>query len=57
MNISHITDLKTLQQFQQNALLRLAKRNSVQLMNRPIKPAHPMFGVISAWMLSDIRLQ
>lgn len=57
MNISHISDLKALQQSQQNEILRLAKRNSVQLMNRPIKTVHPMFGVTSAWMLSDIRLQ
>lgn len=57
MEILHISDLKSLQQSHQMEILRLARRNSLELMNRPIKPTHPMFGLTCAWMLSDIRLQ
>lgn len=57
MNVLHISALKTLQESQKNAILRLAKRNSAELMNRPVKPTHAMFGITSAWVLADIEQQ
>lgn len=57
MNILHIHDLTTLKQSQKNDILRLAQRNSAELMNRPVKPNHPMFGLASAWMLADLEQQ
>lgn len=35
----------------------MAERYSQDLVNRPISTTHPMFDVIRAWMLTDIRLQ
>nr|WP_290467268.1 GNAT family N-acetyltransferase [Pseudomonas fluorescens] len=57
MNILNIQDLTTLQQSHKVDILRLAKRNSAELMNRPVKPNHPMFGVTSAWVMADIEQQ
>lgn len=57
MNILHIKDLTTLQQPHKNDILRLAKRNSAELMNRPVKPNHAMFGITSAWVVADIEQQ
>lgn len=57
MNVLHICDLKTLEPSHKNDILRLAKRNSSQLINRPVKTNHPMFSLTSAWMLADIQLQ
>lgn len=57
MNILNIEDLTTLQQSHKTDILRLAKRNSAELMSRPVKPNHPMFGLTSAWLLADIEQQ
>jgi GNAT superfamily N-acetyltransferase len=57
MNVLQICDLKTLEPSHKKDILRLAKRNSPQLINRPVKSNHPMFGLTTAWMLADIELQ
>lgn len=57
MEIKHIKNLKSLDYSHLDQILRLAKRNNVELMNRPIKKSHAMFGLTSAWMLADIGLQ
>ncbi|WP_432780629.1 GNAT family N-acetyltransferase (plasmid) [Pseudomonas corrugata] len=57
MDLLHISDLRTLQQSHRNDILRLAKRNGAELINRPVKPNHAMFGITVAWMLADIDNQ
>jgi len=57
MDVLHISDLTKLQQSHKNDILRLVKRNSAELMNRPVKTTHAMFGITSAWVLADIDLQ
>lgn len=57
MNLLHICNLNTLQESHKADILRLAKRNSAELMNRPVKANHPMFGLTSAWVLADIEQQ
>lgn len=57
MDVVTIKNLKTLGESQKKEILRMAESYSQDLVNRPINAAHPMFGVIRAWMLTDIQLQ
>jgi hypothetical protein len=57
MEVVAIKNLKTLSHSQKEEILRMAERYSLDLVNRPISADHPMFGVVRAWMLTDIALQ
>ena len=57
MEVFSIKNIKELGGSQIEEILRMAERYSQDLVNRPISTTHPMFDVIRAWMLTDIRLQ
>ncbi|BAN51475.1 MULTISPECIES: GNAT family N-acetyltransferase [Pseudomonadaceae] len=57
MEIVTIKNIKELGDSQKEEILRMAYRYSQDLVNRPISTTHPMFGVVRAWMLTDIQLQ
>lgn len=57
MEVVTIKNIKELGDSQKEEILRMAYRYSQDLVNRPISTTHPMFGVVRAWMLTDIQLQ